>query len=204
MATGVIACLRCGEPNDSNFFQTPSHGECNFNRFWKRKILTPKKTYRNGQGLHGVCAGVRESTLDPYDSQAYRARQDETTSHKQPSVLLGKLATKVTSIFTPTQHRKHTLRGHVWTDYAEAVTVSFRMSRDSFDWESDDDQSQEHISPTIGFRSCRVGPFESETPQRELRAAQPPCNLTACTSTHPPPRVPPSGEVPIACLNSST
>lgn len=157
--------------------QPPTPGECDFNRFGEGQILAPKKTFRNGYGLHGVCGGVWEWTLDPYDSQSYHRQQNETTSHKQPSGLIGKLATRVTSIFTPAEHREHTLRGGAWTDCAEAVTVSFRMSRDSVGWESDDYERRRQLTPTIGFRICRVGPMKSESPKKDDREDQPQFNF---------------------------
>ncbi|MGI9473557.1 MAG: formylglycine-generating enzyme family protein [Rubripirellula sp.] len=137
--------------------EPPQSGQCDFNRLGQSSILPPKRTYQNGYGLYGMSGGVWEWTLDTYDSQAYRSQQEQVPLHEETPGLLGRLATRVTSIFTQPDQREHALRGGSWTDCAEAVTVSFRSSRDSVGWESDVYQRRQHITPTIGFRICRFG-----------------------------------------------
>jgi formylglycine-generating enzyme required for sulfatase activity len=78
-----------------------------------------------------MCGGVSEWTADTYDALAYAgvARPPGTAAER-------------------------VLRGGSWADAAEAVTVSFRMSRGSLSWRAG--AWGPHLTPTIGFRLCRV------------------------------------------------
>ena len=74
---------------------------------------------------------------DWYDSDYYRAAPD----HDPPG---------------PSEGEQKVLRGGSWSDCAEVVTVTFRMSRHSRNWRQDSDGFGGHMTPNIGFRLCRV------------------------------------------------
>jgi formylglycine-generating enzyme len=113
----------------------PSHECCDFNRLWERSILPMATFAPNGYGLYAVNGCVWEWTNDWYDRDYYRHSPD-------------------TDPQGPSQGEEKVLRGGSWTDYAEAVTVTFRMSRGSRNWR--DGEWGEHLAPTIGFRLCRT------------------------------------------------
>ncbi len=105
--------------------ESPTADACdhdNFNRFSIRKM---KAFPPNSYGLYAMCGGVWEWVSDLYDAQYYTNSPLENPTG-------------------PSMGEEHVLRGGAWTDDPEAVTVSFRMSRQ---WSG---------TPTIGFRLCRV------------------------------------------------
>jgi formylglycine-generating enzyme required for sulfatase activity len=113
----------------------PSHECCDFNRFWEFSILPMTTFVPNGYGLYAVNGCVWEWTRDWYDRDYYRHSPD-------------------TDPQGPPLGEEKVLRGGSWTDCAEAMTVTFRMSRGSRSRR--DDQWGEHRTPTVGFRLCRT------------------------------------------------
>jgi sulfatase modifying factor 1 len=112
----------------------PTPQLCDFSRF-DEFSMKPMRTYPpNGYGLYGMAGSVWEWTADRYDAQYYRG----SPAHNPAGPDTG-------------MHR--VLRGGSWADCAEAVTVSFRMSRPAVDervggpaW---------CMTPNVGFRLCR-------------------------------------------------
>lgn len=134
--------------------EPPTTDNCDHNRFGEDEILFPKETFRNGYGLYAMCGTVSEWTEDLYDSQAYRQVEQQVKQDEQTPGLLQRLTRR----FSPRGrkgNRAYSLRGGSWTDCADAVSVSFRMSRDSVGWESDEHERRQHNTPTIGFRIFR-------------------------------------------------
>jgi formylglycine-generating enzyme required for sulfatase activity len=113
----------------------PSRGCCDFDRLWECSILPMKTFALNGYGLYAMNGCVWEWTSDWYDRDYYRH-----SPHTDPQ--------------GPADGEEKVLRGGSWTDCAEAVTVTFRMSRPSRIWR--DAEWSGHLSPTIGFRLCRT------------------------------------------------
>jgi formylglycine-generating enzyme required for sulfatase activity len=118
--------------------EPPDNGNCDFGHFGDFCIRLPSTLPPNGYGLYGMCGGVWEWTADIYDALAYRNLPLES----------------------PVADARRVLRGGSWADCAEAVTVSFRASRNSASW-SDGIRPgirklQEHLCPNIGFRICRT------------------------------------------------
>lgn len=111
--------------------ELPSKENCDFHRFHEFSILPMRKFRPNGYGLYGMSGGVWEWISDWYDSEYY---QNSPTKNPQG----------------PSEGSEKVLRGGSWADCAEAVTVSYRMSRSvnnrgSGKWEG-------HFTPNIGFR----------------------------------------------------
>jgi formylglycine-generating enzyme required for sulfatase activity len=113
----------------------PDHDRCDFGRFGAFSILPIKGFAANGYGLYAMSGGVWEWTRDWYDRDYYRASPDADPAG-------------------PDAGEQKVLRGGSWADCAEAVTVSFRMARDSRSWR--DGQWGKHLAPNIGFRLCRT------------------------------------------------
>lgn len=103
----------------------PTSDRCDFGAFDKFRIQPPKNFAPNGYGLYGMCGGVWEWTQDRYDALAYQGDASEPEE--------GEASERV-------------LRGGSWSDCADAVTVSFRMSRPT---------GQASATPNIGFRLVR-------------------------------------------------
>lgn len=115
---------------------TPPTPECcDFNHLWECS-LWPMRTFApNEYGLFAVNGGVWEWTRDWYDRDYYRHSPDADPQG-------------------PSEGKEKVLRGGSWADYADAVTATFRMSRDSRSWREDGPMPQ--LTPTIGFRLCRT------------------------------------------------
>lgn len=113
----------------------PTDARCDFGHFGDWVIRPPRSFPPNGYGLHGMVGGVSEWTSTPYDAMAY-------SSDEPPGGV--------------NEGTPRVLRGGSWADCAAAVTVSFRAARVGAAW--GDEAWGNHLSPTIGFRVCRVEP----------------------------------------------
>jgi formylglycine-generating enzyme required for sulfatase activity len=126
--------------------EPPSADNCDFNRFTEVSILPMRQFAPNGYGLYAMNGGVWEWTRDWYDLDYYQ-RTPETDPQG------------------PETGEEKVLRGGAWADCADVVTVSFRMSRGSSTWRDTNMRSaMPHMTPTVGFRLCRI-----ETPGKETR-----------------------------------
>jgi len=106
--------------------EPPDATRCDFDRHSHFSILPMRRFAPNGYGLYAMCGCASEWTSDRYDAQYYS---------ESPG----------TNPTGPAEGSHYVLRGGAWTDCAEAVTVSFRMSL-----------PDSNGSPSIGFRLCRV------------------------------------------------
>jgi formylglycine-generating enzyme len=113
----------------------PSESWCDFNRFDEFSILPMRRFPPNAYGLYAMSGCVWEWTSDWYDAQYYAE-----SSSLNPT--------------GPSTGSEKVLRGGSWSDCAEALTVSFRMSRGANSWR--DGSWGHHFAPNIGFRLCRV------------------------------------------------
>ena len=113
----------------------PTSERCDFDRFRSFSILPMTTFPANGYGLYAVSGGVWEWTRDWYDRDHYGL-----TPETDPA--------------GPAQGEEKVLRGGSWADCAEAVSVTFRMSRASSSWRAA--EWGRHRAPNIGFRLCRT------------------------------------------------
>ena len=104
--------------------EPPTPERCDFGRF-EPFMIKPSRTFApNGYGLYAMCGSVWEWTTDYFLLRPYSRSQ--------------------------MRGPERVLRGGSWTDPADVVTVSFRMSR-----EGDFTSGETHVTPNIGFRLCR-------------------------------------------------
>jgi formylglycine-generating enzyme required for sulfatase activity len=114
--------------------EPPTHECCDFDRF-REVSIRPTRTFPpNGYGLYAVNGGVWEWTRDWYDRDYYW-HSPETDPEG------------------PSEGQEKVLRGGSWSDCAEAVTVTFRMSRGST---ALSEMWAPHAAPNVGFRLCRT------------------------------------------------
>ncbi|HWG47741.1 MAG TPA: SUMF1/EgtB/PvdO family nonheme iron enzyme [Gemmataceae bacterium] len=125
----------------------PSRECCDFNRLWECSIFPMTTFAPNDYGLYAVNGGVWEWTGDWYDRDYYRHSPDSDPQG-------------------PSQGEEKVLRGGSWADCADAVTVTFRMSRGSRSWR--DGEWGEHLTPTIGFRLCRMTKDTATAPRPKV------------------------------------
>jgi formylglycine-generating enzyme len=116
--------------------EPPDPGRCDFGRFGEFSLHPPRLFPENGYGLLGMSGGVWEWTADVYDALAYHPARPPAPRQAG-------------------QEYERVLRGGSWADCADAVTVSFRMSRAASSWR-DDHGLAAHAAPNIGFRLCRM------------------------------------------------
>lgn len=110
--------------------EPPTNDRCDFDRFDQFSILPMKRFVANDYGLYAMSGCVWEWTSDCYDAAFY--------SQSPPKNPRGSA-----------EGKKNVVRGGSWSDCAEAVTVSFRMSVGG--------EGPPHaFNPNIGFRLCRV------------------------------------------------
>jgi formylglycine-generating enzyme len=115
--------------------EPPTHERCDFDRFPEFSIRPMTTFPPNGYGLYAVNGGVWEWTRDWYHCDYYR---------NSPG----------TDPEGPAAGQEKVLRGGSWTDCADAVTVTFRMSRGSRGWT--EVEWGANLAPNIGFRLCRT------------------------------------------------
>ncbi len=118
--------------------EPPSAERCDFDRFREFSILPMTTFAPNGYGLFAMNGCVWEWTRDWYDRDYYRASAE-------------------TDPEGPAEGEEKVLRGGSWADCADAVTVTFRMSRGSASWR--EGTWGHHLAPNIGFRLCRTAPL---------------------------------------------
>jgi formylglycine-generating enzyme required for sulfatase activity len=109
----------------------PSSGNCDFGNYHAHTIQPSRAFPPNGYELYAMCGGVWEWTADWYDRDRYR----HTPLHDPPG---------------PESGEERVLRGGSWSDCAETVSVSFRMSRTI--------ENGMHRAANLGFRLCRCVP----------------------------------------------
>ncbi len=118
----------------------PSPERCDFNRLSQSPQILPLRSLpANGYGLYAMNGGVWEWTCDWYDRDYYGCSPD-------------------TDPQGPVQGKEKVLRGGSWTDCADVVTVTFRMSRTSGYWREASYWRDEYgqLNPNVGFRLCRM------------------------------------------------
>jgi formylglycine-generating enzyme required for sulfatase activity len=120
--------------------EPPTADRCDFDRWDPFHIKPSRSLPPNSYGLYGMSGGVWEWTADQYDALYYS--ESPRLNPLGPDRLEGrKGSSKGLEERSPTSDR--VLRGGSWSDPAEVVTVSFRMSR------------RGGGSPSIGFRLVR-------------------------------------------------
>lgn len=115
--------------------EPPTAERCDFNHFAAFAIRPMRSLPANDYGLYAMCGGVWEWTRDWYDRDAYHHAADRDPEGSP-------------------EGKEKALRGGSWADGADAVTVTFRMSRGSVSWRRA--KWGEQRTPTIGFRLCRL------------------------------------------------
>jgi formylglycine-generating enzyme required for sulfatase activity len=116
--------------------EPPDAERCDFNRFGAFSLLPMRTFPANGYGLYAMNGCVWEWVRDWYDRDYYR-----TAADRDPE--------------GPAQGEERVLRGGSWSDCAEVVTVTFRMSRASAGWREGFRQGASP-APNVGFRLCRT------------------------------------------------
>ena len=117
----------------------PDMDTCDFGSLENFELQPSKSFAPNGYGLYAMCGGVWEWTSSTYDSQSYANPEAKPALPKTPWWSFNKKKSNENVLF----------RGGSWTDCAEAVTVSFRMTAET------SGQGTQTRSPTFGFRIFR-------------------------------------------------
>jgi formylglycine-generating enzyme required for sulfatase activity len=121
----------------------PTRKRCDFNRFHEFSVQQSRFHRPNGYGLYAMSGGVWEWTSDWYDALYY-----DQSPRNNPT--------------GPAKGMQRVLRGGSWTDPADVLTVSFRMSRRDkvFEGASYDDWARP--AANVGFRLCRLATSSSD------------------------------------------
>ncbi len=118
--------------------EPPDPARADFGHFGEFAIKPPQLFPGNGYGLLGMCGGVWEWTGDVYDALAYLGERNAPAEPNESG-----------------EPGERVLRGGSFTDCAEAITVSFRMSRGSMSWRQERAWGGQ-MTPNVGFRVCRL------------------------------------------------
>lgn len=141
--------------------EPPTPERCDFGHFGRYALGNPRGYPANGYGVHGMCGGVWEWTSTLYDALAYAnraaGRLDEAALERRPDERLIALndyrqRESVDPKLLETPYLR-VLRGGSWSDAAGAVTVSVRMAREGFGWQSGHWSGSD--TPNVGFRLIR-------------------------------------------------
>lgn len=140
----------------------PTLQRCDFGHFGLFMIADPRKFAGNGYGLHGMCGGVWEWTSTLYDALAYarkatgRIADDELQGRPDDRLLALNHSSTRAGVDPGLIEQPHlrVLRGGSWADGAAAVTVSVRMAREGWGWQSGLWSASD--TPNVGFRLIRV------------------------------------------------
>ncbi len=141
--------------------ESPTPQRCDFGHFGRFSIADPRSFPANGYGVFGMCGGVWEWTSTLYDALAYSnraaGRDDEAPLEGWPDEQLIALndyrqRANVDPSLLEKPHLR-ALRGGSWADGAGAVTVSIRMAREGFGWQSGHWSGSD--TPNVGFRLIR-------------------------------------------------
>jgi sulfatase modifying factor 1 len=140
----------------------PTPERCDFGHFGEFRIADPRSLPGNGYGLHGMGGGVWEWTSTLYDALAYAraatGRLADGELERQPDGRLialnePSLRARVDPVLLEQPHLR-VLRGGSWADGAAAVTVSVRMAREGWGWQSGLWSGSD--TPNVGFRLIRL------------------------------------------------
>jgi sulfatase modifying factor 1 len=140
----------------------PTAERCDFGHFGRFVIADPRTLASNGYGLHGMCGGIWEWTATLYDALAYAHRAagrialDELDRRPDDRLLALNDYHRRAGVDPGLLEQPHlrVLRGGSWADGAAAVTVSIRMARDGWGWQSGLWSGSD--TPNVGFRLIRL------------------------------------------------
>ncbi len=139
----------------------PTPKLCDFGHFGQFTLADPRSLPANGYGLHGMCGGVWEWTTTLYDALAYA---DTAAGRITEADLQGRPDERLLALHDPSrqasvdpelldQPHLRVLRGGSWADGPTMVTVSARMARDGWGWQSGRWSGSD--TPNVGFRLIR-------------------------------------------------
>ncbi len=123
--------------------EAPTPDRADFDRFERFAIQPSRRFPPNSYGLYAMSGGVWEWTRDWYDAAYY--------SESAPVNPTGPVEASEPADGRPPQK---VIRGGSWADCAEVLRVAFRASLGSRRWR--ERGRTQHMTPTIGFRLCRV------------------------------------------------
>lgn len=140
----------------------PTRECCDFGHFGQFMIADPRSLPSNGYGLHGMCGGVWEWTATLYDALAYarklagRIADDELQGRPDERLLALNHHASRAGVDPDLLEQPHlrVLRGGSWADGAAAVTLSVRMAREGWGWQSGLWSASD--TPNVGFRLIRM------------------------------------------------
>jgi formylglycine-generating enzyme required for sulfatase activity len=122
----------------------PTPERADFDRFDHFAIQPSRRFAPNAYGLYAMSGGVWEWTRDWYDA-AYYGESAPVNPTGPPQTLQPD---------DDWRGPQKVIRGGSWADCGDVLRVSFRASLGSSSWR--ERGSGHHLTPTIGFRLCRV------------------------------------------------